>query len=55
MDKVKKTVEGGYGNSLLTDLKSKRKINPGFSCNAPRFADKKQNEADAFLGPGYYE
>jgi hypothetical protein len=55
MDQVKKKVEGGFGNSLLTDLKMKRKINPGFSSNAPRFSEKRQEEAEAFLGPGYYE
>jgi hypothetical protein len=45
MDQVKKKVEGGFGNSLLTDLKMKRKINPGFSSNAPRFTEFIQQEA----------
>lgn len=54
-DQIKKKAEGGYGNSLLTDLKLKRKINPGFSSNAPRFQAKKVDEAEAFLGPGFYE
>jgi hypothetical protein len=50
-------VEVGLGNNLLTDLKVKRKLQPGFgfSSNAPRFNERKPNEADAFLGPGYYE
>lgn len=52
---MKKKVEAGFGNSLLSDLRMKRKINPGFSSNAPRFAEKKIDEAEAFVGPGYYE
>jgi hypothetical protein len=45
------------GNNLLIDLKVKRKLQPGFgfSSNAPSFNERKPNEADAFLGPGYYE
>ena len=54
-DEVKKKVEGSFGNNLLNDLKVKRKINPGFSSNAPRFNDKTKDESEAFLGPGYYE
>lgn len=30
-------------------------MNPGFSSNAPRFSDKRVEEAETFLGPGYYE
>lgn len=52
---MKKKVEAGAGNPLLANLKAKRGINPGFTSNAPRFADKKMDEAEAFLGPGYYD
>lgn len=40
---------------MLANLKAKRGLNVGFSCNAPRFQDKKLEEADTFLGPGYYD
>ena len=54
-DVIKKKVEAGVGNPLLANLKAKRGINPAFSSMAPRFHDKKVDEAEAFLGPGYYE
>lgn len=54
-DQVKKKVEAGAGNPLLANLKAKRGINPAFTSNAPRFQEKKVDEADTFLGPGYYE
>jgi hypothetical protein len=52
---LKKKVEAGAGNPLLANLKAKRGLNPGFSSNAPRFSDKRVEEAETFLGPGYYE
>lgn len=52
---MKKKVEAGAGNPLLANLKAKRGLNPGFSSNAPRFSDKRVEEAETFLGPGYYE
>jgi len=52
-EEVKKKVEAG--NPLLANLKAKRGINPGFSSNAQRFPLKRVEEAETFLGPGYYE
>lgn len=54
-DDVRRKVEAGVGNPLLANLKAKRGINAGFSSNAQRFPDKKMDEAETFLGPGYYE
>lgn len=54
-DQVRKKVEAGVGNPLLANLKAKRGINPAFSSNAERFPAKKVDEAETFLGPGYYE
>lgn len=55
-EEVRRKVESGLGNNLLTDLRVKKQIgNLGFSSVAPRFQDKKTQEAEAFLGPGYYE
>ncbi len=54
-DNVRKKVEAGVGNPLLANLKAKRGIIAPFSCNARRFEDKKVEESDTFLGPGYYE
>ena len=48
-------MEAGAGNPLLANLKAKRGINPAFTSNAPRFQDKRVEEAETFLGPGYYE
>eukprot|EP00350_Pseudokeronopsis_sp_OXSARD2_P011540 CAMPEP_0170542158 /NCGR_PEP_ID=MMETSP0211-20121228/1673_1 /TAXON_ID=311385 /ORGANISM="Pseudokeronopsis sp., Strain OXSARD2" /LENGTH=47 /DNA_ID= /DNA_START= /DNA_END= /DNA_ORIENTATION= len=45
----------GAGNPLLANLKAKRDTKLGFTSNAPRFSDKKVDEADAFIGPGYYD
>ncbi len=52
---MKKKVEAGAGNPLLANLKAKRGINPAFTSNAPRFADKRVDEAETFIGPGYYD
>lgn len=52
---MRKKVEAGVGNPLLANLKAKRGINPAFSSNAERFPLKKIDEAETFLGPGYYE
>lgn len=54
-EQVRRKVEAGAGNPLLANLKAKRGINPAFSSNAQRFPDKKVDEAETFLGPGYYE
>jgi hypothetical protein len=54
-DQVRKKIEAGVGNPLLANLKAKRGINPAFSSNAQRFPSKKVDEAETFLGPGYYE
>jgi len=43
------------GNPLLANLKAKRGVNPAFNSNAMRFPNKKIDEAETFLGPGYYE
>ena len=42
-------------NPHLNKLRAQRGLNPGFSSNAPRFNEKKVDEPDTFLGPGYYE
>ena len=41
----------------MANLKAKRGINVGFSsnANAPRFMGKRVDEAETFLGPGYYD
>ena len=54
-DNVRKKVEASVGNPLLANLKAKRGINAPFSSNARRFEEKKIEETEAFLGPGYYE
>lgn len=54
-EEVRRKVEVGVGNPLLANLKAKRGVNPGFSSNAQRFPQKKLDEAETFLGPGYYE
>jgi hypothetical protein len=54
-EEVKRKVEAGIGNPLLANLKAKRGINAGFSSNASRFPKKRVEEAEVFLGPGYYE
>lgn len=54
-DQVRKKIEAGNGNPLLANLKAKRGINPAFTSNAERFPIKKVDEAETFLGPGYYE
>jgi hypothetical protein len=54
-EEVRRKVEAGAGNPLLANLKAKRGLNPAFSSNAQRFPDKKIDEAETFLGPGYYE
>ncbi len=52
---MRKKVEAGVGNPLLANLKAKRGINAPFSSNARRFEEKRIDEAETFLGPGYYE
>ncbi len=54
-DQVQRKVEAGVGNPLLANLKAKRGLGAGFSSNAERFPNKKVDEAETFLGPGYYE
>jgi hypothetical protein len=52
---VRRKVEAGVGNPLLASLKMKRDEKIGFSSNALRFQNNKVDEAETFLGPGYYE
>ena len=52
---MRKKVDAGTANPLLANLKAKRGINPAFSSNAPRFQERRVDEPEAFLGPGYYE
>jgi hypothetical protein len=54
-EEVRRKIEAGVGNPLLANLKAKRGVNPAFSSNAQRFPPKKIEEAETFLGPGYYE
>ena len=54
-EQVRRKIEAGAGNPLLANLKAKRGLNPAFSSNAQRFPNKKVDEAETFLGPGYYE
>ena len=56
-DQMNKNVMTGAGNPLLANLKAKRDTDHklGFTSNAPRFNEKKVDEADAFIGPGYYD
>jgi hypothetical protein len=52
-DNVRKRVEQGAGNPLLASMKNKAQI--PFSSVDTRFKERKINENDRFLGPGYYE
>ena len=59
---VRQKVESGLGNPLLANLKAKRQAAAeasgshfGFNSNAERFPDKRSNEAETYLGPGYYD
>lgn len=54
-DQVQRKIEAGVGNPLLANLKAKRGLGAGFSSNAERFPAKRVDEAETFLGPGYYE
>lgn len=50
---VKKKSEN-TSNPLLANL-TKRNQRSGFSSIAPRFNAKTKDEAETFIGPGYYE
>jgi hypothetical protein len=59
---VQKKVESGLGNPLLANLKAKRQAAAvargthfGFNSNAERFADKRPDEYETHVGPGYYQ
>jgi hypothetical protein len=61
-DEVQKKVESGPGNPLLANLKAKRHAAAvargthfGFNSNAERFADKRPDEYETHVGPGYYQ
>ena len=54
-DNVRRKVEANIGNPLLANLKAKRGYKYEFGSSAPRFQEKKVEEAETFLGPGYYE
>lgn len=50
---MKRKVEA-IQNPLLANL-TKRNNQMAFASNAPRFGKQKIDEAETFLGPGYYE
>lgn len=54
-ESVKRKVESGLGNPLLSSLKSKMKLIPPFNSCSQRFKEKTIQEHERFLGPGYYE
>jgi hypothetical protein len=51
----KKTDPSANSNPLIANIKAKRGVKSGFSSNVPRFQGKKIDEADQFVGPGYYD
>jgi hypothetical protein len=51
---IKKKTEN-QNNPLLANLQGKNMTTMAFSSNAPRFGNKNSDDAEAFLGPGYYE
>lgn len=52
---VRKKVESGLGNPLLSSLKSKMKLVAPFNSCSQRFKQRNIKDHEKFLGPGYYE
>lgn len=54
-ENVRRKVESGLGNPLLSSLKAKMKLIAPFNSCSDRFKGPTTKDHERFLGPGYYE